>query len=150
MSNINIETGLSFSKKEQSSFSLSFVGDAFYELWCRQEILQLLKNRRRVHEHVVQWVRCQTQAGLVNMIMPYLTMEEKNIFRRGRNSKVVSIPKHASTREYRAATGFECLVGFWYLGKDVKRFEELMSQAEVLEYLESVLLECKNSFTNVA
>ena len=150
MSKTKIETGLSIAKNEQSSFSLSYVGDAFYELWCRQEILQRLKNRRQVHKHVVQWVRCQTQSSLVNMIMPYLTVEEKNIFRQGRNSKVVSIPKHASTREYRAATGFECLVGFWYLGKDVKRFEELMSQTEVLEYLGSVLSECKNSFTNAA
>ena len=150
MSKTKIKTGLSFAKNEQSSFSLSYLGDAFYELWCRQEILQRLKNRKQVHKHVVQWVRCQTQASLVNMIMPHLTVEEKNIFRQGRNSKVVSIPKHASMREYRAATGFECLVGFWYLVNDIKRFEKLMSQTEVLEYLESVISVCKNSFTNAA
>ena len=150
MSKTKIEKSLSLVKNELSSFSLSYVGDAFFELWCRQKILKRIKNRREVHKRVVQWVRCQTQARLVHLIMPHLTVEEKNIFRQGRNSKVVSIPKHASTKEYRAATGFECLVGFWYLGKDIKRFEELMSKTEVQEYLESVLSVCKNSFFHVA
>ena len=150
MSKTKIEKSLSLVKNEQSSFSLSYIGDAVFELWCRQKILKRLKYRKEVHKHVVRWVRCQTQARLVHLIMPHLTEEEKNIFRRGRNNKVVSIPKHASTKEYRAATGFECLVGFWYLGKDIERFEELMTQTEVLEYLESVISECKNTFTNVA
>ena len=149
MSKTKIEKGLSLVKNELSSFSLSYVGDAFFELWCRQKILKRLKNRREVHKSVVQWVRCQTQARLVHLIMPHLTEEEKNIFRRGRNNKVVSIPKHASTKEYRAATGFECLVGFWYFGNDIERFEELMTQTEVLDYLESVLSVCKNPFINV-
>ena len=150
MSKSQIETGLSFAAIEQSSFSLSYLGDAFYELWCRQKILQLHQNRKQVHQSVVQFVRCQTQARLVHLIMPHLTDEEKTIFRQGRNNKVVSLPKHAFTREYRAATGFECLVGFWYLGKEIKRFEKLMSQTEVQEYLESVLTSCKKSFTNAA
>ena len=151
MSKSQIETGLSFAGIEQSSFSLSYLGDAFYELWCRQKILQLLQNRKQVHQIVIQFVRCQTQARLVHLIMPHLMAEEeKNIFRQGRNNKVVSRPKHAFTREYRAATGFECLVGFWYLGKEIKRFEKLMSQTEVQEYLESVLISCKTSFTNAA
>ena len=150
MSESQVETGISFATIEQSSFSLSYLGDAFYELWCRQKILQLLQNRKQVHQSVVQFVRCQTQAGLVHLIMPHLTDEEKNIFRKGRNNRVVSLPKHAFTREYRAATGFECLIGFWYLGKEINIFEKLMSQTEVQKYLESVLSSSKNSFTNAA
>ena len=94
--------------------------------------------------------RRDVKVGENRSITLTLTNEEKNIFRQGRNNKVVSLPKHAFTREYRAATGFECLVGFWYLGKEIKRFEKLMSQTEVQEYLESVLTSCKNSFTNAA
>ena len=77
MSKSQIETGLSFVAIEQSSFSLSYLGDAFYELWCRKKILQLLRNRKQVHQSVVQFVRCQTQARLVHLIMPHLTDEEK-------------------------------------------------------------------------
>jgi len=53
--------------KEHSSFSLAYLGDAFFELWCRQKILQRVQNRRLVHQHVVQWVRCQTQAQLAKL-----------------------------------------------------------------------------------
>ena len=70
-----------------------------------------------------------------------LTLEERNIFRQGRNNKVFSSPKHASIGEYRAATGFECLVGYWYLCKQVNRFEELMLKSEVVEYLEQSFLQ---------
>ena len=108
-------------------------------MWCRQNILLRFQNRKRVHLHVVQWVRCQTQAHLAQLIQPFLTLEERNIFRQGRNNKVFSSPKHASIGEYRAATGFECLVGYWYLCKQVNRFEELMLKSEVVEYLETVL-----------
>ncbi|MDP6656557.1 MAG: hypothetical protein QGH79_11030, partial [SAR324 cluster bacterium] len=59
-------------------------------------------------------------------------------------------PKHAAIKDYRAATGFECLVGYWYLEKQTDRFEELMNRSEILEYLESVLPESKSSFTNAA
>ena len=79
-----------------TSFSLSYIGDAFYGLWCRQNILLRFQNRKRVHLQVVQWVRCQTQSHLVNLIHPFLTLEERNIFRQGRNNKVFSSPKHAS------------------------------------------------------
>ena len=108
-------------------------------MWCRQNILLRFQNRKRVHLHVVQWVYYQTQAHLAQLIQPFLTLEERNIFRRGRNNKVFSSPKHVYIGEYRAATGFECLVGYWYLCKQVNRFEELMLKSEVVEYLETVL-----------
>jgi len=41
-------------------------------------------------------------------------------------------------------------VGYWYLEKQTDRFEELMNRSEILEYLESVLPESKNSFTTAA
>ena len=84
-------------------------------------------------------VLLNTQAHLAQQVQPFLTLEERNIFRQGRNNKVFSSLKHASIGEYRAATGFECLVGYWYLCKQVNRFEELMLKSEVVEYLETVL-----------
>ena len=79
-----------------TSFSLSYIGDAFYGMWCRQNILLRFQNRKRVHLHVVQWVRCQTQAHLAQLIQPFLTLEERNIFRQGRNNKVISSTKYGS------------------------------------------------------
>ena len=150
MNNTQFDSELTIPLNEHSSFSLAYLGDAFFELWCRQKILQRLKNRRLVHRHVVQWVRCQTQAQLAQLILPLLKIEEGKIYRQGRNSKTISPPKHAAIKDYRAATGFECLVGYWYLEKQTDRFEELMNRSEILEYLESVLPESKSSFTTAA
>ena len=150
MNNTQFEAALTIPLNEHSSFSLAYLGDAFFELWCRQKILQRLKNRRQVHLHVVQWVRCQTQSQLAQLIHPLLNIEEENIYRQGRNSKTISAPKHAAIKDYRAATGFECLVGYWYLEKQTKRFEELMNRAEILEYLESVLPVSKFSISTAA
>ena len=85
-----------------TSFSLSFIGDAFYGMWCRQNILLRFQNRKRVHLHVVQWVRCQTQAHLAQLIQPFLTLEERNILCQGRNNKVCLSTKHTSIGEYSA------------------------------------------------
>jgi len=150
VNNTQFDATLTIPLNEHSSFSLAYLGDAFFELWCRQKILQRLKNRRQVHLHVVQWVRCQTQSQLAQLIHPLLNIEEENIYRQGRNSKTISAPKHAAIKDYRAATGFECLVGYWYLEKQTKRFEELMNRAEILEYLESVLPVSKFSIPNAA
>lgn len=147
MNNFQFDKELTIPLNEHSSFSLAYLGDVFFELWCRQKILQRLDNRKQVHLHVVQWVRCQTQARIALLIQPFLNIEEEKIFRQGRNSKTISPPKHAAIKDYRAATGFECLVGFWYLEKQTKRFEELMKRSEIVAYLESVL-PCKNSFIN--
>ena len=150
MNNIQFEAELRIPVNEYSPFSLAYLGDVFFELWCRQKILQRLQKRRLVHLHVVQWVRCQTQARLALLIHPLLNTEEEIIYRQGRNSKTISPPKHAVIKDYRAATGFECLVGYWYLEKQTKRFEELMNRSEIVECLESVLPMCKKSFTNAA
>jgi len=102
VNNTQFEATLTIPLNEHSSFSLAYLGDAFFELWCRQKILQRLKNRRQVHLHVVQWVRCQTQSQLAQLIHPLLNIEEENIYRQGRNSKTISAPKHAAIKDYRA------------------------------------------------
>ena len=60
----------------------------------------------------------------------YLTEEESEIFRRGRNAKKATKSKSASVAEYARSTGFEAVLGFLYLtGKEV-RIQELLSQAD--------------------
>ncbi len=133
--------GHEINTNEFSSFYLSYMGDALYELWCRQKILQRFKNRKLVHNFVVQLVRCQTQAQIITIILPYLTSEEKKIYFQGRNGKVISAPKHATVKDYRKASGFECLVGYLFIKKETKRFEQLMNKSEVEKHIESLLIE---------
>ena len=108
-------------------------------MWCRQNILLRFQNRKHVHLHVFQWVPLPNPGSLRTADSTLLTLEERNIFRQGRNNEVFSSLKSASIGEYRAATGYECLVDYWYLCEQVSRFEELMLKSEVVEYLETVL-----------
>ena len=54
-----------------------------------------------------------------------LTEEELAVFKRGRNASKASVSKHASPEEYRASTGFECLLGWLYLNGQLDRVHEL-------------------------
>ncbi len=138
------QKNFSINVEELSSFYLSYIGDAIFELWCRQKILQLFQNRKTVHNFVVKLVRCQNQAQIASLILPELTPEEKKIFFQGRNGKVISIPKHATVKEYRKASGFECLVGYLYIINKASRFEQLMNKLEVVEHMEAILYEVRN------
>lgn len=116
---------LSYSE-DTSVFTLAYLGDAWYELWCRQKILALVQKSDKVHQLVTQIVCCQAQAMVAETLLPHLNFQEQQIYKRGRNNKSLTPPKHASMKDYRAATGFECLVGFWYLNEQQERFFHLM------------------------
>ena len=51
--------------------------------------------------------------------------DELAVFKRGRNASKASVAKHASPEEYRASTGFECLLGWLYLNGRLSRVHEL-------------------------
>ena len=131
------------SLKEESPFKLAYLGDAYFELWCRQKVafsdFVQGQNAKQTHSNVVQMVRCQTQSRLIHLLLPQLFPEELLIYKKGKNSKVLSPPKHAKIKEYRESTGFECLVGFFYMSQNLQRFEELMNSTKVVEYLESLI-----------
>ena len=49
------------------------------------------------------------------VIEPMLTDAEAAVLRRGKNASKATVAKHATVQEYRASTGFECLLGWLYL-----------------------------------
>lgn len=138
-SSVELETSLN----EQLPFTLAYTGDAYYELWCRQKVLFQEngnpQNPKTIHRQVVQLVRCQTQSKLMQLLLQHLSSEEFLVFKRGKNSKVLSAPKHASIKEYRVSTGFECLVGYWYLSNNLKRYEKLMELDVVKAFMDSLI-----------
>jgi ribonuclease-3 family protein len=91
-------------------------------------VLQLNLGSGLTNQRVTQLVRCQTQARLLRHLLPLLTPAEQQVCRRGVNMKPLSPPRHASIRDYRQATGFECLVGYWHLSDRWNRFEALMAE----------------------
>ena len=105
-----------------SPLTLAYIGDAVYDLVVRS----VLVNRgntavNNLHKRASAIVKAPTQAQVAASIMDDLTDEEKDIYRRGRNSKPHTKAKNASTIEYLEATGLEAVVGFLYLKDDMDR-----------------------------
>ena len=74
--------------KQLSPLTLAFIGDGVYDLFVREEIV-CSANRpvKELNQLKVERVRCEAQAELFQKIEPFLTEEETDIFRPGRNRK---------------------------------------------------------------
>lgn len=98
------------------SLALAHVGDAVFELLVRLHLCSGMgKTNAGLHQEATRLVNARAQAEAMQTILPLLTEEEADVYRRGRNAKVHSVPKHAETGDYHAATGLEALFGWLYL-----------------------------------
>ena len=80
----------------------------------------------KLHKKTVAYVKAQTQASMIEALLPYLTEEEEAVYKRGRNAKSYTSAKNASIGDYRKATGMEALVGYLYLTGQEARIMELI------------------------
>ena len=109
-----------------SSIGLAHMGDAVFELLVRGWLCQHGKaTGKGLHRATVQLVCAPEQARRAQRILPLLTEEEQEVYRRGRNAHVHSIPQHASRTEYQQATALEALLGWLYLSGRRERINEL-------------------------
>lgn len=106
--------------------SLAYLGDAVYELWMRTVFFAPPKRISVYHEQVVSQVKAESQADCLNYLYPYLTTQEREIVRRGRNAATHK-PKRLSLEIYQQATGLETLIGYLYL-QDPIRLTELFDK----------------------
>lgn len=112
--------------KEMSPLTLAFVGDGVYDLLVREELVcDANRPVGKLNKLKVEIVRCQTQAKLVKVLEPFLTEEEADVFKRGRNAHTAHTPKNASVADYHLATGLESLFGYLYLSDRIERIREL-------------------------
>ena len=63
---------------------------------------------------------------MIEKLLPVLTEEETEVYRRGRNAKSPTMAKNATMSDYRKATGFEALMGYLYLKDEFERLVELV------------------------
>lgn len=112
--------------KAISNLGLAHIGDGVFELLCRswlccrgdQTVLKL-------HRNTVELVRAPAQAKFAQAMMPHLSEEEQDFFRRGKNTHTNGHPKAATAREYALATGLEALFGALYLLGQTERLNQL-------------------------
>jgi ribonuclease-3 family protein len=111
-----------------SNLGLAHVGDAVYELMVRAWLCTQGKSTSKgLHRAAVARVAAPAQAAAAEKIMPILTAEELTVYRRGRNTRVNSVPHNATRSEYHAATGLETLFGYLYLKGKTQRLNELFA-----------------------
>lgn len=95
---------------------LAYLGDAVYELRVRQYLISLGTLRvNELHAAAVKLVKATTQAQVMHRIIPLLDEDEASLMRRARNAKTGPAPKNTGIVDYRYATAFEALIGFWHL-----------------------------------
>ncbi len=109
-----------------SNLGLAHVGDAVYELLVRTWLCrQGDQTVRTLHKDSVNLVKATAQAQFAQKLLPFLTQQEQDFFRRGKNAHTHAAPKSASPREYARATGLETLFGALYLLGQTQRLNEL-------------------------
>lgn len=114
--------------KAVSNLGLAHIGDCVYELMIRSWLCVHGKaTNRGLHKATVKFVAAPAQAKAAERIIPILSQEESDVFRRGRNSNPHTIPKAASREEYQMATALEALFGFLWLKGETTRLNELFS-----------------------
>lgn len=107
---------------------LAYIGDAVYELFVRTFLVSKGSSQAgKLHKKAVLFVKAKSQAKIIDKISEYLTEEEKDVVRRGRNAKTTSMPKNAELADYKYATGFEALLGYLYLNNHIDRLLQIMN-----------------------
>ena len=117
--------------RQLSPITLAFIGDAVYTLYVREKIV-FLKDLKGadLNKKTSMQVKATSQSKFIDKIMPLLTEEEIDIFKRARNSKKNTRAKSASVVEYNKSTGFEALVGYLYVIGDIERLDFLLNGGE--------------------
>ena len=113
--------------KMMGPLQLAYVGDACYELMVRTFLLDKNLSVNQLHRKATNYVKAEAQADIVHDLEELLTEEEKDIIRKGRNTKTNSNPKNANLIDYKYATGFEALFGYLYLTNQDIRLTEIFN-----------------------
>lgn len=110
---------------------LAYIGDAVYEVFVRTYIVSENKNVKvhGLHKLSINLVKAEGQSNMMKCIMDELNENETYIFKRGRNAKSGTVPKHADLIDYRMATGFEALIGYLYLIEDMDRLNYILEKS---------------------
>lgn len=105
----------------------AYIGDSIYEVYVKQKLINETEYKpHKLHILTSKEVNAKKQALVLDKIEKYLTEEEKDIVRRGRNAKNYHLPKNTTIAEYNKSTAFEALIGYLYLTKNFDRLKEIL------------------------
>ena len=107
---------------------LAFVGDSVYTMFIRTMLAEKFDVKSgKLHTLANEYVKAGGQSDAVERVLQILTEEELAIFKRARNYKTHSVAKNATVVDYKRATGFEALVGYFYLIGNYERLNQILN-----------------------
>jgi len=110
--------------------ALSFLGDARHSLYVRRMLVARgICKSGELNDAAREYVTAEAQAAMARRIEPLLSEDEREVYRRASNSGHLNRPRHSSAADYRAATGFEAVVGMLDWLGDEERLMELFALA---------------------
>lgn len=114
---------------QMSPLVWAYMGDAVYEAFIREYVIKqgMCKNGL-LHKKSIKYVSANGQVKILKEIEDFLSEEELDIVRRGRNANPHSHAKNADIVDYKYATGFEALIGFLYLTDEKQRLNEILEK----------------------
>ena len=110
-----------------NGIALAYLGDAEYEVFIRRHLIeQGLTKPNRLHHLATRYVSAKAQAALISAMQDenFLTEDELEAFKKGRNAKSHTSAKNTSVLTYRISTGFEAIVGYLSLTNQKDRMAE--------------------------
>jgi len=112
--------------------TLAYIGDSYYDLFIRKYLID--KNYTKVnelHKYATKYVSATAQAKVISELLNsnFLTEEEVDIVKRGRNSKINHKRQNVDILTYKHSTSFESLIGYLYLLEMKIRLEEVINEA---------------------
>lgn len=114
--------------EEMNLKNYAYLGDAVWELFIRKKTVKITENAKKLHKISTEKVKASFQAFLLQNLEEILTEEEHEISRRARNLSIPIGRRHIQA-EYRQATAFEALIGWWY-EKDKERLNFILKTLE--------------------
>ena len=105
---------------ELTGSTLTYLGDAVWSLLVREYLIeQGLTKAKDLQVNSINYVSAKSQVRIFRHFeeLNYFDEKDLEIYKRGRNFKSDSIPKNTDVKTYRASTGFEALIGYWYIEK---------------------------------
>ncbi len=110
--------------------TLAYLGDAVYEVYIRNHLINTgIAKVEDLQREAIKYVSAKNQKKILDFLMNnnFLTEEEIDVVKRGRNYKRDSHPKNTDIVTYKMSTGFEALIGYLFMSNNIKRIEEIIN-----------------------
>lgn len=118
--------------RQINATTLAYMGDSVYEVHIREYLINKGNYKvDRLHKSATKYVSAKAQSMIVKKLIEseFLTDEEFDVYKRGRNRHTNTLPKNTSHTTYKEATGFEALIGYLYILGEKDRVIEIVNKA---------------------